>query len=647
MTGFDNADLTIANGTLTAVSSADGGITWTATFTPTDDLENATNVITIDNTGVTDAAGNAGQGTTDSNNCAIDTTGPTISSVALGSDEYVNAAETSAGIDILVTTTCVEDGQTVTCNVKDGDDPVNTVGPLTGNIASNAVTIASTALTSLDDGTITVSCDVSDAAGNPAVQGTDTSVKEVILPTVSSFSPADDAVNVALDANLVLTFSENVDVESGNIVIKKTSDDSAVETIDVGLAQDTGSGTETITIDPASNLAHHTEYYVQIEAACFDDAAGNSYAGLTDIDTVSWSFTTIAANTQAPESIDHSLEVSAGNISIDIRNAISLTTITVSQSISPSITLDITFGVPTTVGGKKQITTQPQNLTITRSNVVLTIPASATITDTDNTWDGEIILPTVQSNISNNSYLLSGQTIDTSFTVQVGLTNKKLVFDKAVRLLLPNQAGQRIGWNDGSASQEITTACSADTQAVGNALPIEGNCKIYVGSDLVIWTKHFTQFFVYASSPIIGGSGLPPAAYNPPAPPAEGFSILINNDVEITDSQTVTLNLQAGSDTKRMAISNFSDFQGAGQETYASTKTWTLTEGQGEKTVYAKFYTRWGRTSEIVSDTIVLKYEEVEKPIKTTTLEEIQQKIIEILEKLVSLYGRLILMLKG
>lgn len=34
VSGFTNADLAIANGTLTAVSSSDGGLTWTATFTP-------------------------------------------------------------------------------------------------------------------------------------------------------------------------------------------------------------------------------------------------------------------------------------------------------------------------------------------------------------------------------------------------------------------------------------------------------------------------------------------------------------------------------------------------------------------------------------------------------------------------------------
>ena len=77
VTGFTNADVTVANGTLSSVTSADGGITWTATFTPTADLEDATNVITLANTGVADLAGNAGTGTTTSGNYAVDTLRPT------------------------------------------------------------------------------------------------------------------------------------------------------------------------------------------------------------------------------------------------------------------------------------------------------------------------------------------------------------------------------------------------------------------------------------------------------------------------------------------------------------------------------------------------------------------------------------------
>jgi len=45
-------------------------------------------------------------------------------------------------------------------------------------------------------------------------------------PTLSSSVPADNATGVAIDANIVLNFSESVDAESGNITIKKTSDNS-------------------------------------------------------------------------------------------------------------------------------------------------------------------------------------------------------------------------------------------------------------------------------------------------------------------------------------------------------------------------------------------------------------------------------------
>ena len=80
VTGFTNADLTVANGTLSPVASSDGGTTWTAT-PPTADVTDPTNVITLANTGVTDAAGNSGAGTTTSNNFALDADRPTATVV--------------------------------------------------------------------------------------------------------------------------------------------------------------------------------------------------------------------------------------------------------------------------------------------------------------------------------------------------------------------------------------------------------------------------------------------------------------------------------------------------------------------------------------------------------------------------------------
>ncbi|MDZ4244835.1 MAG: Ig-like domain-containing protein, partial [Candidatus Gracilibacteria bacterium] len=109
-------------------------------------------------------------------------------------------------------------------------------------------------------------------------------------PTVSTLSPTDNATGVATNSNLVITFSEAVDVETGNITIKKTSDNSTVEAIDVTGGLVTGTGTDTITINPTSDLDEQIEYYVLIDATAFADAASNFYAGIAS--TTAWSFTT-------------------------------------------------------------------------------------------------------------------------------------------------------------------------------------------------------------------------------------------------------------------------------------------------------------------------------------------------------------------
>ena len=117
-----------------------------------------------------------------------------------------------------------------------------------------------------------------------------------VNPTLSSSVPADNATSVAIDANIVLNFSETVNEATGNIIIKKTSDDSIFETIAVtsGIklnpGQVTGAGTTQITINPSSSFDEKTEYYVLIDATAFDDAASNPYAGISS--TTALSFTT-------------------------------------------------------------------------------------------------------------------------------------------------------------------------------------------------------------------------------------------------------------------------------------------------------------------------------------------------------------------
>ncbi|MET3851395.1 Ig-like domain-containing protein [Paenibacillus sp. OAE614] len=93
VTGFSNADLTVANGTLSNLSSSDGGKTWAATLTPASGIQNNTNIITLDYTGVADLAGNVGVGTINSANYEIDTVRPTATIVV--ADNELKSGETS------------------------------------------------------------------------------------------------------------------------------------------------------------------------------------------------------------------------------------------------------------------------------------------------------------------------------------------------------------------------------------------------------------------------------------------------------------------------------------------------------------------------------------------------------------------------
>ena len=107
-----------------------------------------------------------------------------------------------------------------------------------------------------------------------------------------------------------------------------------------------------------------------------------------------------------------------------------------------------------------------------------------------------------------------------------------------------------------------------------------------------------------------GGGGISLGFFNPPSAPAEGFKVAINNNADTTNSSIVNLSFSVGSNITKMSISNTSNFVGSSQEKYQSTKEWNLCRGsvcsEGKHNVYVKFYTQYGQSSEVVSDTIIL-----------------------------------------
>lgn len=133
VTGFDNADLTVPNGTLTTVTSMDGGITWTATLTPAADTYEADNIITLNYTGVSDAAGNTGTGTVASNTYTVRTKALTLlvtSMLDTGDDETIAATLSDdeadgTGLSLREALHWVRPGDEITFAITDWDKSEN------------------------------------------------------------------------------------------------------------------------------------------------------------------------------------------------------------------------------------------------------------------------------------------------------------------------------------------------------------------------------------------------------------------------------------------------------------------------------------------------------------------------------------------
>ncbi|TFF04724.1 DUF4347 domain-containing protein [Pseudomonas sp. BCA14] len=288
VTGFTNADLTVANGTLTAVSSSDGGITWTATFTPTAGINDATNVITLANTGVADLAGNAGSGTTNSANYTIDTVQPTATIVV--GDNALKAGETS-----LVTITFSEAVTGFTnADLTIANGTLSAVSSSDGGVTwtatftpTNNITDSSNLIT-LDNG------GVQNASGNTG-SGTTTSNNYAIdtqRPT-ATIVVADTALGIGQTSLVTVTFSEAVSGFSNADLIVANGTLS-------GLGSSDGGITWTATFTPEAGITD-TSNTVRLNNSGVQDAAGNSGIGTTDsnsyaIDTQRPTATIVIAN---------------------------------------------------------------------------------------------------------------------------------------------------------------------------------------------------------------------------------------------------------------------------------------------------------------------------------------------------------------
>ncbi|MFA7077136.1 MAG: fibronectin type III domain-containing protein [Syntrophomonas sp.] len=135
---------------------------------------------------------------------------------------------------------------------------------------------------------------------------------------------------------------------------------------------------------------------------------------------------------------------------------------------------------------------------ISSSPVRLEIPPGTNITAPIG-WDGIFNVPTLKKNDSVK--ILdeeAGNPAKVTCVLEIGCNDIPLKLNRAVRILIPGQAGKEVGYCNAPYFTKITRVCAEDSQAWADANISSGSdAKINVGNDLVIWTKHFTTFVTY------------------------------------------------------------------------------------------------------------------------------------------------------
>ncbi len=319
---YDQSAITASNSSAITFTFAGAEVGATYNYTATDGVgsisssgtvASATQQVSLTNVGLlqngtitltatlTDSAGNVGAVASDT--IQKDTTVPSVSSVSVPANgSYSNGQNLDLTVNVSENVTVNTAGGTPTIPITIGLTTV-AASYLSGSGTSalvfrytvqsgdndtDGIVLGSTISTNggtLQDG---VGNDLSTTLVSPG--DTTAVLVDTQGPTLISSTPSDGATNVQYNDTVTLQFSESVSAGSGNITVYNSADDSVFEAFNVTAASFSGGN---VTVTPSSSLQPTQSYYVQVDGSAIEDAAGNTFVGISDTSTLNF---TVANN---------------------------------------------------------------------------------------------------------------------------------------------------------------------------------------------------------------------------------------------------------------------------------------------------------------------------------------------------------------
>ncbi len=156
-------------------------------------------------------------------------------------------------------------------------------------------------------------------------------------PTLTSSSPVDDATDVGLQSDIVLTFDTDIQFGTGNIQIIDLDDNSSTITIDAAAPGTVASiSGNVLTINPSANLRLNINYAVQIASTAITDLVGNTYTGIADNTTLNFRTVNVVIDFASASSSGAESE-SSTDIQVNLSQSSTLAT-TVDYTVSGTAT---------------------------------------------------------------------------------------------------------------------------------------------------------------------------------------------------------------------------------------------------------------------------------------------------------------------
>ena len=311
---------------------------------------------------------------------------------------------------------------------------------------------------------------------------------DIIIPTLSSFTPSDNATAVAQGTNVVLTFSENVSAVSGkNVVIHKTADDSVVATIAATDAQQVSIAGGVVTINPSADLASSTEYYVLVDAGAFQDTASNAYGGQASKTAIS--FATV--DTTAPTLLSFTPQDNATAVAVSVNlaltfsenvSAVSGKNVVIHKASDDSVvaSIDAADSKISIVGAV--VTINPSADLVGSTDYYVLVDAGAFKDAANNVYGGQASKTAISfSTVDTTAPTLSSFTpLDNATAVALG-SNVVLTFSENVTAV----AGKNLVIYKASDDSVVTTIAATDAQVsiTGGVVTINPSADLTNGTE--------------------------------------------------------------------------------------------------------------------------------------------------------------------